>query len=98
MKIKAMNGTEFEVSPEEIKRQAEMMGMRMHSDHHYSKAEYHKKAQENISALIDHVHKIEDEDDAKEILAHCLNLSEKQADLLFEMMEFAYGWAGSKTN
>jgi hypothetical protein len=47
---------------------------------------------------VKHAHKIEDEDDAKAILAHCLNLTDNQADLLFEMMEFAYGWAGSNTN
>ncbi len=97
MKLRTIQGNEVDVPPEEIKRAAEAMGMIMrHSQ--MSKHEYHEKAKEKIAELIHHQHKIEDEDDAKEILAHCLDLDKKQADLLFEIMEFAYGWAGSKTN
>ena len=95
--IKTTSGAIVEVDPAEIKRHAESMGMIMkHSK--MSEHEYHENAKKHIAELVKHAHKIEDEDDAKEILAHCLNLSEKQADLLFEIMEFAYGWAGSKTN
>ena len=97
MKVKALNGVEVEVSPDEIKRHAEAMGMIMkHSK--MSEHEYHEKAKKHIAELIRHKHQIEDEDDAKDILEHCLNLDKKQADLLFEIMEFAYGWAGSQTN
>jgi hypothetical protein len=95
--IKTISGSMVEVDPAEIKRHAEAMGMVMrHSK--MSEHEYHEKAKKHIAELVKHAHKIEDEDDAKAILAHCLNLTDKQADLLFEMMEFAYGWAGSKTN
>ena len=97
MKIKALNGVEFDVSPDEIKRHAEAMGMVMkHSK--MSEHEYHEKTKKHIAELIRHNHPIEDEDDAKDILEHCLDLDKKQADLLFEIMEFAYGWAGRQTN
>ena len=95
--IKTTSGTIVEVDSAEIKRHAEAMGMTMkHSK--MSEHEYHEKAKKHIAELIRHNHQIEDEDDAKDILEHCLNLDKKQADLLFEIMEFAYGWAGSQTN
>ena len=97
MKVHTTSGSEVEVSADEIKRHAEAMGMVMrHSK--MSEHEYHEKAKENIAEIINHKHQIESEEDAKAILAHCLFLTDKQADLLFEIMEFAYGWAGSKTN
>ena len=94
MKMKAMNGTEFEVDPAEIKRHAMAMGMK--PDNHdmmTAESDYCKRAKHNIAGLINYEHEIEDEEDAKEILAHCLNLSPKQADLLYEVMEFAIGMA-----
>ena len=94
--LKTTSGTMVEVDPAEIKHHAEAMGMSFSGK--MSKHEYHENAKKHIAELVEHAHRIEDEDDAKEILAHCLDLSDKQADLLFEMMEFAYGWAGTKTN
>ena len=94
MKMKAMNGTEFDVDPDEIKRHALAMGMKhQHHDMMTAESDYYKRAKHNIAGLINYQHEIEDEEDAKEILAHCLNLSPKQADLLYEVMEFAIGMA-----
>jgi hypothetical protein len=57
------------------------------------KSEYLKRAKENISHIIDDMHAIETEEDAKDILRHCLKLSDDQADLLYEVMDFAIGMA-----
>ncbi len=93
MRIKAMNGTEVDVTPEEIKKHAMEMGMVHNHNMHMPSNEYWDKAKHNIAMLINHKHEIETEEDAKEILAHCLELSPKQADLLYEIVEFAIGMA-----
>ena len=88
MKIHDVHGVEFEIAPEEFRRVAHAMGQRPSE-----KSEYLKRAKENISRLIDDMHAIDTEEDAKAILKHCLKLSENQADLLYEVMEFAIGMA-----
>ena len=88
MKIHDVHGAEFDVSPEEFRKHAMALGWRP-----TDKAEYLKRAKHNISELIDDMHSIETEEDAKHILKHCLKLSEEQADLLYEIMEFAIGMA-----
>lgn len=88
MKLRDIHGAEFDVDPEEFKKHAWSLGWRPSS-----KAEYLKRAKENISKLIDDMHAIETEEDAKDILQHCLKLSDNQADLLYEVMEFAIGMA-----
>jgi hypothetical protein len=88
MRLRDIHGADFEVAPEEFKKVAMALGWRPSE-----KSEYLKRAKENISNIIDDMHAIETEEDAKAILAHCLKLSNKQADLMYEVMEFAIGMA-----
>lgn len=53
---------------------------------------YWQRAKDNIAKLVDDPEMpIETEKDAKKILSHCLGLSCREADLLYEIIEFAIG-------
>lgn len=92
MRIKLANGTDADITMDEAERIANhLKGDKW--EHHMNDDGYLDRAKHNIAELVHHEHDIEDEEDGKEILAHCLNLSPKQADLLYEMIEFAIGMA-----
>lgn len=86
---KQMDFTEDEVR--NFMQQAAEHGITLEGHHHEDPGHYLKKAKENISKLIGGQHPIETEEDAKAIIAHCFGWSDRQSDLLYEIIEFAIG-------
>lgn len=91
---KQMDFSESEVKDflKQAKEHGLMTEMPSHHASHEDPEHYLNKAKENIAKLVDDVDfPIETESDAKKIVSHCLKLSSRQADLLYEIIEFAIG-------
>ena len=98
MKVKALNGVEFEVSPDEIKRHAEAMGMT------FGKMEYALATEEVIKNARHELQEMtgDDPEDLKEMFEfaakHRLFGNRTDTHIMCNFLKLFYGYMQQKTH